>query len=178
MSLEAEVKKYIREIPDFPKPGILFKDIMPVLRNPELCKKILHHFEDVIRDWGVEAIAGIESRGFFFGPAMAFELGLPFIPIRKVGKLPGYTVAETYNLAYGTATIEMHSDAIQPGQRVLIHDDLLATGGTAYAAAQLVRQLKGQVAGFLFLVELDFLKGREQLKSVSPNIYSLVHYDK
>ncbi|NPA34656.1 MAG: adenine phosphoribosyltransferase [Chlorobi bacterium] len=176
--LEQEVKGLIREIPDFPVKGILFKDIMPVLRNPQVCNKIIRTFESVVRDWNGEVIAGIESRGFFFGPSVAFNLGLPFVPVRKVGKLPGDTVAVSYNLEYGTATIEMHSDAIQPGQRVIIHDDLLATGGTAEAAAQLVQKLGGQVAGFLFLVELDFLAGREILAKYSENIFSIVHYEK
>ena len=176
--LEQKVKGLIREIPDFPVKGILFKDIMPVLREPDVCNEIVGTFENVVRDWGGEVIAGIESRGFFFGPSVAFNLNLPFVPVRKVGKLPGDTVAVSYNLEYGTATIEMHSDAIKPGQKVIIHDDLLATGGTAEAAAQLVRKLGGQVAGFVFLVELDFLAGREELKKYSENIFSIVHYEK
>lgn len=175
---EQEVKGLIREIPDFPVKGILFKDIMPVLKNPGVCNKVIRTFESVVKGWNGEVIAGIESRGFFFGPSVAFNLGLPFVTVRKVGKLPGDTVAVSYNLEYGTATIEMHSDAIDPGQRVIIHDDLLATGGTAEAAAQLVQKLGGVVAGFLFLVELDFLAGREILAKYSDNIFSIVHYEK
>lgn len=153
----------IRDIPDFPKPGILFKDITPVLLNPQAFGEVIGAFADYARQVNADVIVGIESRGFVLGAPLAVALHKGFAPVRKVGKLPHKTVQCEYSLEYGTAAVEMHCDAIQPGQRVLIVDDLLATGGTAAAAVKLVEQLGGQVVGIVFLVELGFLNGRAKL---------------
>lgn len=170
------IRAAIRDIKDFPKPGILFKDITPVLLDPALCRDIVNEF---IRELGgieVDAVLGVESRGFFFGLLLAEQLGVPFIPARKPGKLPYDTVSHDYELEYGTASLEMHVGVVKPGMKVLIHDDLLATGGTASAAAELVKRQGGVVAGFAFLVILDFLHGEDQLKEYSENILTLVNY--
>lgn len=170
------IRAAIRDIKDFPKPGILFKDITPVLLDPDLCRDIVNEF---IRELGgieVDAILGVESRGFFFGLLLAEQLGVPFIPARKPGKLPYETVSYDYDLEYGTASLEIHVGVIEPGMKVLIHDDLLATGGTANAAAELVKRQQGKVAGFAFIVGLDFLHGDEKLKKHSGEIISLVNY--
>lgn len=174
--LQEEVKKAIRDIPDFPKPGIVFKDITPIMQDAELSKSIVQHLKSIYESQGVEAIAGIESRGFLIGYPLAMELGVPFILIRKKGKLPHKTISYDYDLEYGSATIEMHIDAVTPGQRVLIHDDLLATGGSAEAAAKLIQKGGAEVVGFDFLVELEFLKGAEKLRNLSDNIRNLVAY--
>ena len=162
MSLD-RVRTAIRDIPDFPKPGILFKDITPVLHDPALFKAAVDHFVNRHRGGRIQRVAAIESRGFLFGAAVAYQLGLGLVPIRKKGKLPYKTVEQTYNLEYGTATIEAHVDAFRPGERVLLIDDLLATGGTAKAAAQLIEKLGGTVEEIDFLIELAFLKGRDPL---------------
>lgn len=174
--LQEAVKKAIRDIPDFPKPGIVFKDITPIMQDAKLSEEILQHLKAKYKDQGIDAIAGIESRGFLFGYPLAISLGIPFILIRKKGKLPHKTISYDYALEYGTATIEMHVDAVTSGQRVLIHDDLLATGGSAEAAAQLIIKGGAEVAGFDFLVELEFLKGAEKLRKLSDNITNLVTY--
>jgi adenine phosphoribosyltransferase len=153
----------IRDIPDFPQPGILFKDITPVLGDPEALREVIKVLSEKITALAPDRIVGIESRGFLFGVPVAYELGLPFSPIRKLGKLPYQTIKEEYALEYGTNTVEAHVDAVEPGDRVVIVDDLLATGGTAMAAAALVERLGGTVAGYAFLVELAFLNGRERL---------------
>jgi adenine phosphoribosyltransferase len=153
----------IRDIPDFPKPGILFKDITPILADADALREVIGAMGDACQAYTPDLIVGIESRGFIFGVPVACALGLGFAPVRKVGKLPYQTVQAEYALEYGTAAVEIHTDAIQPGQRVVIVDDLLATGGTALAAASLVERLGGVVAGFCFLVELGFLGGRERL---------------
>ncbi len=153
----------IRAIPDFPKSGILFRDIAPALADPEAFREIIDHMAASAREWGVEAIAGIESRGFLFGAPVALSLGMPFVPIRKVGKLPGETVQEEYVLEYGTAILEVQRDAALSGRRVVIVDDLLATGGTTRAAASLVAALGGTVAGISVLIELEALGGRSVL---------------
>jgi adenine phosphoribosyltransferase len=168
------VRNAIRLVPDFPKQGILFKDITPLLHNAELGSEIVDEFVKRFAGVKLDAIAGIESRGFLFGYALALKMGVPFIPIRKSGKLPWKTVAVEYSLEYGTAKIEMHEDAVKPGWNVMIHDDLLATGGTAAAAAKLVQLQGGNVAAFSFVVELDFLKGRDVLNQYSTQIVSLV----
>lgn len=168
------IRNAIRLVPDFPKKGILFKDITPLLHDAKIGQLIIEEFYKEFAAKNIDAIAGIESRGFLFGYALALRMGLPFIPIRKSGKLPWKTVGVDYDLEYGTARIEMHEDAVKPGWNVMIHDDLLATGGTASAAAQLIRQQKGNVAAFSFVVELDFLKGREILSRYSSEIVSLV----
>ena len=150
----------IRDVPDFPRPGILFKDITPVLSNPKAMREIIDRFIEFAVPKHPDVIVGIESRGFVFGMPLALEMGLPFVPVRKLGKLPYRTIHEEYALEYGTNSVEMHEDAIAAGDRVIIVDDLLATGGTAAAAKRLVNRLGGTVEGFAFLIELSFLHGR------------------
>lgn len=164
----------IRSIPDFPKPGILFRDITPVLGDARALREVVSAMADYAEDRGAEAIVGIESRGFVFGAPVAVECRLGMVPIRKVGKLPFTTVRAEYALEYGTAAVEVHADAIRPGQRVVIVDDLLATGGTARAAANLVEKVGGVVAGFAFLIELSDLNGRARLGGY--DIRSLILY--
>lgn len=173
--LQQKIKDVIRDIPDFPKKGILFKDITPILAMPALCKEIAVFMANQMKSTQPDAIACIESRGFFFGPLIAQELNIPFIPIRKAGKLPYKTHAVTYDLEYGSATIEMHEDALDGLQNIVIHDDLLATGGTAIAASKLV-ELKSKVCGFSFLVDLEFLGGKEKLQTYSKQIFTVVTY--
>lgn len=164
MQLIETLKPLFRDIHDFPRKGIIFKDITPLLANPEarteVVKSISAHFESK----NIEAVAAVEARGFIFGSLIADALNAPFIPIRKAGKLPYKKISEEYSLEYGTAHIEMHEDAIAKNQRVLIHDDLLATGGTATAAGNMVRKLGGVVAGYSFVVNLSFLPGEQLLK--------------
>lgn len=174
--IQDKIKERIRDVKDFPKEGILFKDITPILEDPKLCNEIIHEFVRVLSDVKLNAIVGVESRGFLFGMMLANQLGVPFIPVRKKGKLPYKTVSYKYDLEYGSAEVEMHIDTIKPNWRVLVHDDLLATGGTAMAAAELIKQQGASVAGFAFLVGLDFLNGNEKLKPYSENIVSLVTY--
>jgi adenine phosphoribosyltransferase len=172
MSVSEKVKSVIRDVPDFPKPGILFKDITPVLANTDLVHEIVQVLVKDFKAGNYDAIIGIESRGFIFGSLLAYELEIPFIPVRKAGKLPFHTLSESYDLEYGKATIEIHQDALKPGSRVLIHDDLLATGGTAAAAARLVRKLGANPVAFSFLINLSFLKGDNILFNefgVKPN---------
>lgn len=176
MTASEKLIKAIRDVPDFPKPGILFKDITPIFQNPELCKEITIDYASKLSHLNIDVVVGIESRGFLFGLLLAQELNKPFVLIRKKGKLPYKTVSEKYDLEYGTAEIEMHIDAIKPNQRVLIHDDLLATGGTAEATAKLILKQSGVVEGFTFLVELNFLNGAEKLKPFSQNIISLANF--
>ena len=176
MTLEENLKSVIRDVPDFPKPGILFKDISTIMLDAELSKEVLAHLKDLYQSESNDAVAGIESRGFLFGYPLAMELGVPFILIRKKGKLPYKKRSHSYELEYGSAVIEMHEDAVKTGQKVLIHDDLLATGGSASAAAELIKKCGGSVFGFNFLVALDFLKGDEKLKNHSSNIINLVRY--
>jgi adenine phosphoribosyltransferase len=153
----------IRDVPDFPKAGILFKDVAPVLQSPAALAEVVDCLADDARGQGAEVIVGIESRGFVFGVPVAMQLGLPFAMTRKLGKLPYDRITEEYALEYGTNTVEMHTDAVDPGQRAYVVDDLLATGGTAAAAARLVERLNGNVCGFGFMVELTFLEGRKNL---------------
>lgn len=174
--LADHIKKQIRDVPDFPKPGILFKDITPIFKDPKLCLQIVDEMAEQMKRSAPDAIAGIESRGFLLGPMLAAKLGLPFIMIRKAGKLPYKKISYEYSLEYGTATIEMHIDAVQKGMRVIVHDDLLATGGTAIAAAHLIGRQQGIIAGFSFIVELDFLKGRDLLLPISSNIVSMANF--
>lgn len=170
-----DLKKLIREIPDYPKPGILFYDLTTLLKDPAgfhaLVDQLCSHYDGT----KVDVVAGMEARGFIFAPALAYRLNAGFVPIRKPKKLPGKVTSVTYQLEYGTDSMEIHEDAIQPGQRVLICDDLLATGGTAAAAVKLVEQLGGKVAGAAFAVELSFLKGREKLPGL--DLFSLLKYD-
>ena len=169
-------KETVRNIPDFPKPGINFKDISPVFQNPKLVNDMVSILADHYKSHNIDGIAGIESRGFLIGVPLAMALEVPFILIRKKGKLPYKTVSHQYNLEYGTAEIEMHIDAVEPNQNILIHDDLLATGGSAAAAAALISKQKANVIGFDFLIELEFLEGRKQLIEYSKNISNFVHY--
>lgn len=176
MNLESRVKATIRDIPDFPKPGILFKDITPVLADPALCRDVLDGLAAQFGTMKVDGIVGIESRGFLFGMMLAQKLQVPFLPVRKKGKLPFKTYSYEYNLEYGSAVMEMHTDSIAKGSTVIIHDDLLATGGTAAAAAELVKMQGGTVAAFSFLINLSFLNGKEKLTPHSGNILSIVNY--
>lgn len=176
MNLTERISQSIRTIPDFPKPGIMFKDITPLLKDVELSKDITQALCEYWQSYNLDAVVGIESRGFIWGNSLAQNLGIPFVPIRKKGKLPAKTHAYKYNLEYGTAEVEIHEDALLEGQRVLIHDDLLATGGTAIAAAELVKMSGGEIEGFSFLVELGFLNGSQELTSYSSLIHSLVTY--
>ena len=174
--IQQQIKAAIRDIPDFPKPGIMFKDITPILKDPALCDGIIDAFVAQIKDAKIDAIAGVESRGFLFGLTLATKMGLPFIPVRKAGKLPHTIKQKVYELEYGTATIEMHVDAFKPGDRILIHDDLLATGGTVTAASELIQDMGGIVAGFTFVVGLGFLNGHEKISPISDNIIVLANY--
>ena len=176
MNLNERIKSAIRDVPDFPKKGILFRDITPILADSALCRDIATEMKRLADGMSPDAVIGIESRGFLFGMMLAERLMVPFIPVRKIGKLPYKTVAHEYALEYGSAIIEMHVDAVKPGMRILIHDDLLATGGTAAAAAELVKLQGGNVAAFSFVIGLDALGGRERLLSYSKNIQTLVTY--
>lgn len=174
--IETKLKAAIRDVPDFPKPGILFKDITPILKNASLCNEIVDAFAFQLKDVEIDVIAGIESRGFLFGLMLANKMNIPFVPIRKQGKLPFKKIQQPCELEYGSAILELHEDAIVPGQKVLIHDDLLATGGTVNAATRLVKQLEGVVAGYAFVISLDFLNGKEALKLQSSTIVSLISF--
>jgi adenine phosphoribosyltransferase len=158
-----DLEPFIRDVPDFPKPGIVFKDITPLLADAAATSEACSQLAGPFADQGVAVVAGIESRGFLFGVPVAERLGCGFVPIRKPGKLPAETVSQSYELEYGTDTIEIHADAIRPGQKVLMIDDLLATGGTMAAACQLVERLGGQIVGVAFVIELCFLAGRSKL---------------
>ena len=160
-----ELKKVIRDIPDFPKPGILFRDITPLLQDPAAFQKAIELMAAPFAGNPPDVVAGIESRGFIFGTPLALALGVSFVPIRKPGKLPYKTRKATYTLEYGTDSIEIHEDAVKPGDRVLLVDDLLATGGTMEAASKLVQELGGEIVEYLFAIELAFLKGKDKLKS-------------
>ena len=172
--LAALLRASIRDIPDFPKPGILFKDITPVLSNATLFRAVISQLGEQFRSSGIDLVVGIESRGFILAAPMALELGVGFVPIRKPGKLPFQKKRVDYALEYGQDALEAHIDAIVAGHRVLIVDDVLATGGTAAAAAQLVRELGGAVAGLCFLIELSFLNGRQKLADLP--VHAMVTY--
>jgi adenine phosphoribosyltransferase len=169
------VRQLIRDVPDFPQPGILFKDITPVVGDPKAYQAVLDALEERVRGRGFDRIVAIESRGFIFGAALADRLKVGFSPVRKLGKLPYKTHRIEYALEYGKGVLEAHVDAVKPGEKVAILDDLLATGGTAWGAAQLVQKQQGQVGSFLFVVELTFLKGRERLAQSGP-VESLISY--
>jgi adenine phosphoribosyltransferase len=171
-----QLKKLIREVPDFPKKGILFYDITTLLKDKTGFAQLIDLFSEHYIGKQIDLILGMEARGFIFGPALAYRLNAGFVPVRKPGKLPAVTVKVEYELEYGSNALEVHTDAVQKGQRVLIVDDLLATGGTAEATARLVKSLGGEIAGLAFVVELDFLNGRDKLKPY--NVFSLLHYDK
>lgn len=168
------LQDYIRNIPDFPKPGILFKDITPMLDNPEANKHATQSLIDLTKDLKIDKVIGVESRGFFFGTLIADKLHAGFIPVRKPNKLPSDKLSQEFQLEYGTDRLEIHKDAISKGDRVLIHDDVLATGGTAEAVCKLVEELGGEVVQCNFLIELSFLKGRDKLSKY--NIGSLINY--
>ena len=172
--LETRLKSAIRDVPDFPKPGILFKDITPVLADPKLFRATVDHFAELYAGSHIDVVVGMESRGFLFGAPLAMALSAAFVPARKPGKLPYESIEVTYSLEYGTATLVMHSDAVRRGQKVLIVDDLLATGGTAAATCKLVERLGGQVVACCFVIELGFLDGRKALQGVP--VESIVHY--
>ena len=174
--LRSRLEQAIRSVPDFPKPGILFRDITPVMEDPGLSRAVVDGFLKALEEEHVDAIAGIESRGFLFGMPLALRMGVPFITVRKKGKLPYRTVAYKYELEYGSAEIEMHVDVVRPGMRVLVHDDLLATGGTAAATAELIRQQGGELAGFSFLIELTALGGPERLAPFHAGIHRLISF--
>jgi adenine phosphoribosyltransferase len=176
MEIVQRIKDTVRDVPDFPKPGILFKDITPILSDPELSRDVSHALSSRWDSSKVDAIVGVESRGFIYGMQMAQLMNVPFVPVRKAGKLPYNTIRHSYELEYGSAEVEMHIDAIGKGHNVLVHDDLLATGGTAGAAAELIIKSGGTVAGFSFLIELSFLHGRKAVQGYSDNIHSLVKY--
>jgi len=168
------LKQLIREVPDFPKPGILFYDITTLLKDAQGLRAVVDALKGQYANTKVDTVIGIEARGFIFAPALAYALGAGFVPVRKPKKLPSECVSVTYDLEYGTDTLEMHRDAVGSGHRVLIIDDLLATGGTASAVAKMVEQMGGTVAGLGFVIELDFLGGREKL--AGRQIFSLLHY--
>jgi len=174
--IEQQIKDAIRDVPDFPKPGIVFKDITTILKDPELCQLIVDEFVMHLQGLQIDAVAGVESRGFLFGVQLAGKLGVPFIPIRKAGKLPYKVYQKEYDLEYGSATIEIHADAFEPGKHILIHDDLLATGGTVTAASELITDMGGIVAGFSFIVGLNALKGKEKIAPLSDRIVVLAEY--
>lgn len=174
--LETKIKATLRDVVDFPKPGIVFKDITPILKDSALCKEITNALKEQLNEIKIDVVAGIESRGFLFGLALAQALNVPFVPIRKAGKLPYKTIQQSYDLEYGSATLEVHEDAFEPGQKVLIHDDLLATGGTVVAASKLVQQLQAEVVAYSFIISLDFLNGKDRLSKYSTRTFSLVGY--
>jgi adenine phosphoribosyltransferase len=171
-----DLKKLIREVPDYPKPGILFYDLTTLLKDKQGFHLLIDRLCDHYRGHTIDVVAGIEARGFIFAPALAYRLGAGFVPVRKPKKLPAETAAVSYALEYGTDTLEIHQDAIEAGQRVIICDDLLATGGTACATAELVQKLGGIVEGAAFAVELTFLNGRAKLPGL--DVFSLIQYDK
>jgi adenine phosphoribosyltransferase len=169
-----DLRAKIREVPDFPKPGILFYDITTLLKEPEAFAEVVDRMADLVKDERIDVVVGMESRGFIFAAPLAYKLGAGFVPVRKLGKLPAETIEVEYDLEYGTATLEVHRDAIRAGQRVLIVDDLLATGGTVIGTIELVRRLGGEIASLAFMVELTALKGREKLGEFT--IHTLLTY--
>ena len=174
--MEAKLKQIIRDFPDYPKPGVVFKDISPILLDMKLYGAVIDELVKQISVLNIDVIVGAESRCFWFGPAIAQQLNLPFVPIRKRGQLPGDTYSYSYDLEYGSAEIEVQKDSLPVGAKVLIHDDLLATGGTAIAATQLVSLAGAQTVAFAFLVNLTFLDAETKLKEISNHIISLVNY--
>lgn len=169
-----ELRNAIRDIPDFPKKGIIFKDITTLIGNGDLFRKAIDAFAEKYQDKGIELIACIDARGFIFGGALAYRLGIGVIPIRKKGKLPFKTKTASYELEYGTDILEVHEDAIKTGEKVLLIDDLLATGGTAQATAELIKSLGGDLVSIAFLIELEFLKGRDKIKDC--DVFSLIKF--
>lgn len=170
-----KLSRRIRNVPDFPKPGIQFKDITTLLKDGKSFAEVIDKFDEKYRSRNVDIVVGIESRGFIFGGALAYKLGVGFVPIRKPGRLPADTISEEYELEYGTDTMEIHSDAIMPGQNILIIDDLIATGGTMAAATRLIERLGGVIVGIAYLIDLTFLKGSEKVNRYDR--YCLIEYD-
>jgi adenine phosphoribosyltransferase len=169
-----DLESHIRDVADFPKPGIVFKDIMPLLQNGEALRSAIDQLADAFKDCKVDAVVGAEARGFIFGTALAYKLGVGFVAVRKPGKLPYKTKEVTYDLEYGTDTLCIHEDALKEGDNALVIDDLLATGGTVCGVVQLLKEMKVNISGVGFLIELDFLNGREKLSGL--NVQSLIHY--
>ncbi|QMV19234.1 adenine phosphoribosyltransferase [Granulicella sp. 5B5] len=169
------LKELIRSVPDFPKPGILFYDITTVLKDKTGFAELIDAFAQYYIDKHVDLVLGIEARGFIFGPALAYRLNAGFVPVRKPGKLPAETLTIKYDLEYGSDSLQIHKDAVQPGQRVIIVDDLLATGGTMLATSALVKELGAEIVGVTVAIELDFLKGRDKFPDI--DVFSLIHYD-
>ena len=170
-----KIEEYVRSIPDFPEPGIIFRDITSILQDADGLHLAIDSLQDLIKDVDVDVIVGAESRGFIFGMPMAYNLHKPFVPVRKKGKLPCETISQSYDLEYGQAEIEIHKDAVKPGQKVVLVDDLIATGGTMEASCKLVEQLGGEVVKILFLMELAGLKGREKLAKY--DVASVITYE-
>lgn len=169
-----DLKKLIRDVPDFPKPGIIFKDVTPLLQSPEGLREVVKVLAERYAGERIDKVIGIESRGFIFGAPLALRMGIGFVPVRKAGKLPWTKISQEYVLEYGKDRIEIHADALKPAERVLVVDDLLATGGTAQAVCHLVEKMEARVAGVAFVVELDFLNGRDKLQG--RDIFSIIHY--
>ena len=171
-----ELKKIIREVPDYPKPGILFYDITTLLKDADAFRQVIDLLTERYRALGINKVLGIDSRGFIFAPCVAYNLGAGFVPVRKKGKLPAATISADYNLEYGSNTIEIHKDALEPGDKVVIIDDLIATGGTAAAAGKLVSELGAELVEMAFMVELSALKGREMLPA-GTSVFSILKYE-
>ena len=170
-----DLELFIRDVPDFPQPGVVFKDITPLLKDAAAFRYVVDRFTEHWAGRGVEAVVGIESRGFLFGAPLAYNLGVPLVPVRKAGKLPAERMSAEYTLEYGSSQLDIHKDALSPGQHVAVVDDLIATGGTAIATAKLVELLGARVEGFAFLVELAFLGGRQRLQGY--DVFSLIRYE-
>ena len=173
--MDKKLRQLIRSVPDFPKPGIVFRDITPLLADAQGLALAVNALADPFRDKRIDLVVGAESRGFIFGAAVACELNCGFVPVRKPGKLPAQAIAQEYQLEYGTDKLEIHADAVKPNQRILMIDDLLATGGTMKACCQMVQQLGGRIIGIAFLIELAFLNGRDALSDYKT--YSVISYD-
>ena len=169
-----KLEEYIRDVPDFPKKGIVFKDITTLLKDKDALKRAVDEMYEIVKDLEIDKVIGVESRGFIFSPLLAYKLNAGFVPVRKPGKLPAEVISEEYELEYGTDKLEIHKDAINEGDKVLIVDDLIATGGTAKAVCRMVERLGGEIVGLEFLIELTFLKGREKLKEY--NVFSIIKY--
>jgi adenine phosphoribosyltransferase len=173
--LDFDLKDHIRSVPDFPKKGIVFRDITTLLKDRDAFQRAIDVFYEHYKNQKIDKVVSVESRGFILGSALAQKLGAGFVPIRKPGKLPAVSIREEYQLEYGKDAVEIHKDAISPGEHILVHDDLLATGGTILAACRLVEKLGGNITGLCFLIELTFLRGRDRLKNY--DIFSIVKYD-
>lgn len=176
MNVISRLEQAVRTVPDFPRPGIQFKDITPILGDAVLLQSVVHELIHPYRHLRIDKVAGIESRGFILGAMIAVELGAGFVPLRKQGKLPYRTLVEEYELEYGVDALEMHVDAIEAGDVVLVHDDVIATGGTAAAACKMIRQAGGTVAGCSFLIELAFLQGKDRLDGLAESIHTVLRY--